>query len=681
MANATGAPMEPMDYSASGPDLETVATKALMVAPAIFIVYTGFNAGGFFPGTPALGALILSALLLLRLMLAGTPLQGASAGGLLAAGALIVYSLVALLSATWSHATSRALLAYDRDLLYLLVFTLYLTVRPDISDIRWLIRFVVLGIAIVALSGLVSRVLPNVWHTAPDIANQRLSYPITYWNALGILTALGIILSFHLAASFEEPPLLRICAAALVPPLCATLYFTFSRGSMAATVIGLLVYALVARPRALASAVIATAPVAAAVVYVAYNANLLATPDPTTAAAVKQAHHVVIALAAGIVVTIIVRFVLTRSLDVSLAQKSLSNRISRRHRTPILSSAGVAAVVLIVALNVPGSISHDWSQFLHGAPAPTTDLRARLTSFSSTGRTSLWKVAIHAFDANPLDGQGAGTYQLLWERSEPVYEQNVNAHSLYFETMAETGLLGLIPLLVFVGAVLYGLFRRARGPERAVYAALGSAGLAYFLHTGVDWDWQMPVTGIGVFAGAGLVLSPVHTIRSWNPGQNARMTLGVACIAAAVGPLMIIASQNRLHTAEVELRASKCDAATRSALSEIGWMPSRPEAYEIIGYCDVERGFPKLGVQAMREAIKHDPDNWESYYSLSIAQAAAGIDPRAAAQKALRLNPHDPLAIEAQQTFATTPSSHWTADATRLRSAAFATGQLSISPT
>jgi O-antigen ligase len=661
---------------------ERLARFILLVAPGALIVYMGFNAGGYFPGTPAIGALIMAALLLLRLFLAEVPLEGFTRTSVVAIAMLVIYTVVALVSATWSHSTSRALLAYDRDLVYLLTFTLYATLRPSPADIRWLLRWIMLGIAVVCLAGLISRVLPNVWHTAPDISNQRLSYPITYWNALGILTTLGIILGFYLTSSAEEPWAIRVVAAALVPLLCTTLYFTFSRGSMAAAVIGVIVYVLVARPRLLPSALLATAPVAAIVVYVAYHANLLATTDPTTPAAIRQAHGVALALGLGILASVAIRFACVRWLDQQLQRRGIADRLGRQRRYTLISAAGAVALVLVLVFSVPSSLDHDWNQFLHGSSSPTADLRARLTSFSSNGRVALWRVAIHAFDSHPLNGKGAGTYQLLWDRGEPVAEQNVNAHSLYFETMAEMGLLGLVPLVLFIAAVLVGLFRRARGPERTVYAAIGAVAVAYFLHAGVDWDWQMPVIGIGIFAASGLALRPtLGGSRWWNPRPNTRMLLAVGCLATAVLPLMIIASQSRLHSAEVDLRASKCDAATRAALSEIGWLPSRPEAYEIIGYCDLERGFAKLGVQAMQEAIKHDPGNWEPRYSLALADAAAGVNPRAAAAQALLMSPKDPLAQDAVQAFAHSLPGRWPSTATRLRTQALDSGQLSISPT
>ncbi len=87
--------------------------------------------------------------------------------------------------------------------------------------------------------------------TAPDVSNQRLSFPVTYWNTLGLLAALGIVLAFHLSARLPNAGSRRILAAGVIPLLAATLFFTFSRGAISAGAIGLALYVLVARPRGL----------------------------------------------------------------------------------------------------------------------------------------------------------------------------------------------------------------------------------------------------------------------------------------------------------------------------------------------------------------------------------------------------------------------------------------------
>jgi hypothetical protein len=240
----------------------------------------------------------------------------------------------------------------------------------------------------------------------------------------------------------------------------------------------------------------------------------------------------------------------------------------------------------------------------------------------------------------------------------------------------------LVSLVAFIGAVLVGLFRRARGTARPIYAAIGAVTVAYFLHAFVDWDWQMPVIGIGVFSMGGLALSSGRArFSGWSPGSNARFLLAVGCVASAASALMIIASQGRLHAAEIELRASSCTAATRSALSAIGWMPSRPEPYEIIGYCDLERGFTTLAVQAMRAAIQKDPSNWEPHYGLALAEASAGQNPKPAAADALSLNPRGPLAVQAVATFDSSTPAQWPTKSDKLLIAALGSYQLSISPT
>ena len=60
-----------------------------------------------------------------------------------------------------------------------------------------------------------------------------------------------------------------------------------------------------------------------------------------------------------------------------------------------------------------------------------------------------------------------------------------DAHSLYLETAAELGLVGLAALLALFGGVVVAA-RRARTPAAA--AALA----AWAVHAGVDWDWELP---------------------------------------------------------------------------------------------------------------------------------------------------------------------------------------------
>jgi hypothetical protein len=542
----------------------------------------------------------------------------------------------------------------------------------------------VLGVSIVCIAGLITRVLPNVWHTEPDVSNERLSFPVTYWNTLGLLATFGIVLAFHLTCSLAERRFVRVLAAGVIPLLAATLFFTFSRGSILAGLIGLVVYVAVARPRALLSGAIAVIPATAVLMLVAYHANLLDTLDPTTPAAVSQGHRVAIAAGICVLVCAGLRLLLALTLDPRLRRLADNPpRIGVRAKRAALVLALLVGLAAILAFGVPHTLAGDWSRFIGGAPTSGSngDLRRRLTDPSNNGRTDLWRVALHAFNASPLQGSGAGMYQTLWDRGRPHFVYTINTHSLYLQAMAELGLPGLLLLLILLLVTLIGLCVRARAGRRSIYGALFAVGVVWALHAGVDWDWEMPVVTVGFFAAAGLALSARWKGGTgWVPGHNSRIVLALLCLATVALPVSIIGSQSRLGAAEHALYASNCAAAGTDALSSIGWLDVRPEPYEIVGFCDLRRGQPRLGITAMREAVKHDPGSWETYYALAIAQASAGIDPHQNLQRALRMNPLEPLTRKATRELRTSSPTEWVKRAAAVRAAALASNDLSIVP-
>ncbi len=672
-----------VDADTSSARGERLALTLLMLLPGALIVLTGFTAGGYFPATPAIGAFVLTQILIVRLMQTRAPFEGFGALTLVAIGALTLYAALTLASALWSDATARALIAFDRVWFYLMILVVFGTVRPTLQDLRWLIRGIVVGASIVCVAGLISRVAPDVWRTAPNVANERLSYPVTYWNALGMLATLATVLAFHLTCSLSERRIVRILAAAVLPLLATTLFFTFSRGAIVAGVIALVVYVFVGRPRGLLSGALATAPVTAVLLVVAYKANLLDTVDPTSPAATSQGHRVALVAAVCVAVAAGLRLLFASRLDPRLRAAAGEPWMSRRARSSVVLGGIVAAVVLILALGVPHRLSGDWHRFLSGATPRGShgDLRQRLVDPSNNGRGDLWRAALHGFSAAPLEGRGAGMYQTIWEHRRPRFAFVINAHSLYLETMAELGLSGLLLLLAAIGSILGALAARARGSRRSIYGALLAAGTLWALHAGIDWDWQMPVTTIAFFAAAGLAIGPRKgSGPGWTPGHGTRLMLGALLLATVALPVVIIGSQRQLGAAEHALYASNCPKATSAALSSIGWLDIRPEPYEVVGFCDLQRGLPRLGVTAMRQAVHFDPSSWEPYYALALAQASAGVDPRASAAHALRLNPHEPLTVQAAKILRSSSPSVWLGRVPILRAAALASNDLSIKP-
>ena len=79
-----------------------------------------------------------------------------------------------------------------------------------------------------------------------------------------------------------------------------------------------------------------------------------------------------------------------------------------------------------------------------------------------------------------------------------------DAHNLYLETLAELGAPGLILLLLVLG-MPFAAVKRARAATPLAAAACG-AYVAFLLHAGIDWDWEMPaVTLSALFCGLALI--------------------------------------------------------------------------------------------------------------------------------------------------------------------------------
>src|SRR4051794_40125498 len=149
------------------------------VVPALLVVYCAFNAGGYFPDTPGIVAAALLVVLALRTALAPAPFAGFGRGAALAAGALAALAAWALVSMAWSHSPARAVLEAGRVLAYLLALVLAASLPRRPGRLAALARGLALAFVAVCVVALLSRLAPSLWPTAPNILEERLSYPLT----------------------------------------------------------------------------------------------------------------------------------------------------------------------------------------------------------------------------------------------------------------------------------------------------------------------------------------------------------------------------------------------------------------------------------------------------------------------------------------------------------------------
>jgi len=614
---------------------------------AVLTVYLSFNAGGFFPGATAYATVGVAILVVIGIMVLHEPLTNSPAALLTALGAICGFAALTLLSGSWSHSWSRAILEFDRALLYALVLVLFALLPQREDGLEWGLRGFVAAAFTVCAIAWITRIAPNIWPIAIDVRPQRLSFPLTYWNSLGLLAALGSVGLLHLTCGERQLKAVRVAAAAAMPLMFSTLILTFSRSSLVVCALGVVLYLALARPKRAFAALPALAiPVAVALV-LSVRAHTVSSARYTVDTA--QGHHLALAVIACIVVAGLLRG----------ATLLLDDRLDR-WRPPKISgrlvagvAAGLVAVVVIVGLAAGGGgwVSHKWDRFVHeNAVGHIEDPSERLSSVGNNGRIPQWKVAIEAFEEKPLLGTGAGTYAVKWLQNRPYDFTVLNAHSLYAEVMGELGIVGLLLIVTLLLAFLVGAARRMRGRDRQVYGAFLAMAVIWIIRAGVDWDWQMPAITVWLFALGGLAVARPLVPRQATMASGARRfprLVAAVCVGVlAITPVIIALSQTHLEKALTAFDANECPASINASLESIDALGVRPEPYELIGYCDARYGQYQLGEQAMESAISRDPENWELQYGLGLVQASSGKDPLPALREAKRLNPLEPMVLE-----------------------------------
>ncbi|MEA2349201.1 MAG: hypothetical protein QOG86_142, partial [Thermoleophilaceae bacterium] len=230
---------------------DRASTLALVFGVAAVTSLIGFEAGGYFPGTTSIAAIGFAVALILRVGLARHPLEGFTRRFGVAFGSLALFALWTLISAQWSDAPGRAVLEANRVLVYLGALALFGSLVRRRGRLAAFAGGLALGSIVVSTAGLLTRVLPAVFPIAPETFGARLSYPLTYWNAAGLLAAVGILVSLGLSAAERLPRSWRAAIAGAIPVLAATLVLTFSRGAIAAGLVGLVILCAVCPTRTL----------------------------------------------------------------------------------------------------------------------------------------------------------------------------------------------------------------------------------------------------------------------------------------------------------------------------------------------------------------------------------------------------------------------------------------------
>jgi hypothetical protein len=494
------------------------AVSAAGAAAALGVVGgLAFDAGGYFPtgylegGAVALAA--LGALLAVQL-----PRYALSTHALAGLGALALFAAWTGLSAAWSPAPDAALADLQRDLLYVALFGLGLVAAGSGRHAALIGRVVLAVIVVIVGAGLLSRFAPDLVHGdggTATIAGDRLSYPLSYWNAYGALAAVGVVLAAGFGSDPRAAVAVRALCAAAVVPLAVAVYLSLSRGTWLALIAGAVVLVALGAHRGSLLLTVGIAGGAATLAVVAAPHGAPAGGDggylgrlALLTAAAGAAIAVVAATRASANLMRALRIVF-RPLLIGLAALALAGAFAGY----VVKADAVEGRSDRALRSASHFVSRQWQDFLR----PTTGVQsgqARLTTAKGT-RSDLYRVAFDGFEANPLHGDGAGGFTVRWMQHRRVYEAVRDAHSLELETLGELGAVGGLLLLAFLVTLGWAAVRSRIRPgalPRAHAAAVGAACTVWVVHSAVDWDWQMPaLTGCVLVLAA--TLYPVGTAR------------------------------------------------------------------------------------------------------------------------------------------------------------------------
>jgi O-antigen ligase len=563
------------------------------------------------------------------------------------------------LGTTWSLSSELSLDDLSLVAGYLGVLALAIGLHRDReAAVRQTVAAIASAIAIVAAVAVVSRLYPSLIPSARQTASflggvqSRLSWPLNYWNALAALMALGLPLLLAIATSART---LRAQAAAAgaIPLVVLCAYLTFSRGGALEGACALIVFVALAPDRIpkLATALVGAAGSVALIAGAIHRSAL------EQGLSNASAHH------QG--ATLLIAIVLVCG-GVALAQVGIGFAvrhgtpprwlvISRRHARWATLVAVVAGVIIALAAGAPARLSHAWSDFKK--PEPTVLQSRNLSRFSSVdgnGRYNYWKVALNATSGHVLAGSGPGTYQLLWLPRAPYESYVVNAHSLYFETLAETGVVGLALVVglfvLLIGAAIRHV-GRTRHEARARAAAVAAALVAFAVSAGVDWVWQLPVLPAAFLLLGAAVLAPVarkHVdaapiprVLAWTARIGAAV-IALACLVAITVPLAATTAVRRSQAASASGDTSLALTDARDALRI---EPGAESAQLQVALVLEEQHDFAGALIAVRRATADESTDWSAWLVRSRIEAETGHQ-RASLQAYLRarsLNPRSPL--------------------------------------
>lgn len=578
---------------------------------------------------------------------------------LVAIGLLAAFTVWTGIAIGWSESADRSVTELGRLAAYLGVLLLAITLQGRTAA-RQALAGLACAIGLVTVLAVLSRLHPQAFPANDHFkflgpaSARKLSYPLNYWNALAGFAAMGVPLLLAIAVGARSL-VTQALAAATIPLSGLCIYLTISRGGTLALAVALVVFIALVPRRLDAFGTVLAAAAGGAILIAATSqrAELVAgRPTPTALHQGDEVLWLCLLVCTGVGLIQVVLALAARHLE-RPALLAPSPRVTARR--------ALIALVIAIAVAIPagavGAVSDSWHQFTapNGVVVPGADNSVfnRLGAANGNGRYEFWQAAFDANATRPWTGIGPGTFEFWWARHATTDGYIRNAHTLYFETLAETGIIGLLLLGGLLAWLLgVGILRSLRAsPELRVWLAGATASLAAFLATAsLEWVWQMAAIAAAVMVlGAVIVAGRDDTdaASSPSPRRERWIRAGVVAVAlvAMAAVLVPYAGARELRASQNAAAAGDLEGALRHTLTGLRVQPysaslelQKALVLELAGNLGPAEA-------AARSATREEPANWRNWLVLSRLDARRGQARAAVAdlRQARRLNPRSLL--------------------------------------
>ena len=279
-------------------------------------------------------------------------------------------------------------------------------------------------------------------------------------------------------------------------------------------------------------------------------------------------------------------------------------------------------------------------------------------------RTEYWVPAWDVFLKNPIVGQGPLTFGSAYLRynSTPPHGFFAHAHSLYFNLLSETGVIGFVAFGILAAAIFMALWRsvnRLGGEDRGVAISALACSVAWAVHSFVDTVHVEPMNAVllAVLLGSALTdreadSQPYDQIGG-RPTPNRFQTwlpIAIGLLLAATGLYNVWRLAPYHAGVLLGVRSQWAKAAAQLAEAKRR-DPSSAMAYQQSGLVNsilAESGEPGALDQAINDfenVVALDPDWWLNHANLAALFSARG-DQQAALREfreAVKLGSGSPL--------------------------------------